>query len=386
MTPSENPGILRLETQGLRLWRAGQEAVSLDDATGDLGKNCAFAVPADRARLTHITVRSDEHRHLKQSLPFMLEDAVIDPVESMHFVCTPIDGEHYLVALASQADMSDWLKQLGDGFEGPFFHEALLLPLQPGEVCLLVEHESVLIRWDQHQGARVEHGLLAPLLGTLSLLPDTVVVYGRDQVSDCALLPDAWRDRVQWRQGDFGTALMLTQGAGDSIDMRQGEFAPSLPFGRWWQRWKLLAVALLIAVSLQVVSDWVQYWRLKESNVALRGAIEESYRQANPKGALVDAEKQLDRQIAEYAVGARGLMFTHVLDRVSRIIAADNQLTLSSINYSDSAGELRLDLLAPSYDDIEALRERFSRAGLEATLETSSQRNAQVRARLRVAL
>ena len=182
MTPSENPGILRLETQGLRLWRAGQEAVSLDDATGDLGKNCAFAVPADRARLTHITVRSDEHRHLKQSLPFMLEDAVIDPVESMHFVCTPIDGERYLVALASQADMSDWLQQLGDGFEGPFFHEALLLPLQPGEVCLLVEHASVLIRWDQHQGARVEHGLLASLLGTLSLLPDTVVVYGRDQV------------------------------------------------------------------------------------------------------------------------------------------------------------------------------------------------------------
>ena len=118
MTPSENPGILRLETQGLRLWRAGQEAVSLDDATGDLGKNCAFAVPADRARLTHITVRSDEHRHLKQSLPFMLEDAVIDPVESMHFVSTPIDGERYLVALASQADMSDWLQQLGDGFEG----------------------------------------------------------------------------------------------------------------------------------------------------------------------------------------------------------------------------------------------------------------------------
>lgn len=386
MTPSENSGILRLETQGLRLWRAGQEAVSLSDVTGDLGKNCAFAVPADRARLTHITVRSDEHRHLKQSLPFMLEDAVIDPIESMHFVCTPINDERYVVALASQADMSAWLQQLGDGFEGPFFHEALLLPLQPGEVCVLVEDDSVLVRWDQHQGARVERDLLTALLDTLSLLPDTVVVYGRNQASDCALLPDTWRDRVQWRQGDFGTALMLIQGAKASIDMRQGDFAPSLPFGRWWQRWKLLVVALLVAVTLQVFSDWAQYWRLKESNTALRGAIAESYRQANPKGALVDAEKQLDRQIAEYAVGARGLMFTHVLDRVGRTIAADNALMLSSINYSDSAGELRLDLLAPSYDDIEALRERFNRAGLEATLETSSQRNAQVRARLRVAL
>ena len=102
MTPSENPGILRLETQGLRLWRAGQEAVSLDDATGDLGKNCAFAVPADRARLTHITGRSDEHRHLKQSLPFMLEDAVIDRWRAL-FSGAGITGRHErLVAAAGR--------------------------------------------------------------------------------------------------------------------------------------------------------------------------------------------------------------------------------------------------------------------------------------------
>jgi general secretion pathway protein L len=79
-------------------------------------------------------------------------------------------------------------------------------------------------------------------------------------------------------------------------------------------------------------------------------------------------------------------MFTAILDRVGRAIAVSRELTLSSINYSESAGELRLDLLAPSYDEIEALRERFASAGLEAILETSAQRGAQVRARLRVTL
>ena len=386
MTASENLGVLRIGVNGVQLWRAGQEAISLTDLPVEQSSHYAFAVPADRARLTQITVRSDEHRHLKQSLPFMLEDAVIDPVEAMHFACKPIDGDCYLVALASHVDMRSWLTLLGDAFEGPFFHEALLLPWQPGEVCLVVEHDSVLVRWSQHEGTRIEHTLLAPIVESMSELPDTVVMYGRDQTSDLGILPEAWRGKTQWRQGDFGAALMLADRTQDSIDLRQGEFAPSLPLRRWWQSWKPLAIALLIAVFLQVSSDLVQYSQLKENNIALRNAIEDSYRQANPKGSLVDAEKQLDRQIAEYTVGSRGLMFTGVLDNVSRAISADSKLTLSSINYSGSAGEIRLDLLAPSYDDIEALRGRFNTMGLDATLETSSQRDAQVRARLRLAL
>ena len=316
----------------------------------------------------------------------MLEDEVIDPVESMHFSYAPIDDSHYLVALASHAEMTSWLEQLGDQFEGPFFHEALLLPWQPGEVCAVVEAHSVLLRWGEHQGARVESDLLAPLMDALPAPPEAVIVYGGDQERDLALLPNLLQERAQWRQGDFGTALMLVDSAQGFIDMRQGVFAPSLPLRRWWQKWKPLTIALLVAVVLQVASDMAQYWRLKESNIALRTAIEASYRKANPQGALVDAEKQLDRQIAEYAVGAKGLMFTRVLDRIGRAISVGGELTLSNINYSDNTGEVRLDLLAPTYDEIEALRERFAAGGMEAILETSSQRGVQVRARLRVTL
>lgn len=195
MTASENLGVLRLDAQGLRLWRAGQEAVSLDTSAENIAANYAFAVPADRARLTEISVRSDEHRHLKQSLPFILEDEVIDPIELMHFAFTPIDGDRYLVALASQADMGSWLESLGDDFEGAFVHEALFLPWQPGELCLVVEARSVLLRWGQHQGARIEHDLLAPLLNALPTSADTVIVYGSDQISNLALLPDALSGR-----------------------------------------------------------------------------------------------------------------------------------------------------------------------------------------------
>ncbi|WP_435217323.1 type II secretion system protein GspL [Luminiphilus sp. nBUS_07] len=386
MTASENPGVLRLDAQGVQIWRAGQKPVSIDEVAEGLRANCIFAVPADRARLTQIEVRSDEHRHLKKSLPFMLEDEVIDPVESMHFSYAPIDDSHYLVALASHAEMTFWLEQLGDQFEGPFFHEALLLPWQPGEVCAVVEAHSVLLRWGEHQGARVESDLLAPLMDALPAPPEAVIVYGGDQERDLALLPNLLQERAQWRQGDFGTALMLVDSAQGFIDMRQGVFAPSLPLRRWWQKWKPLTIALLVAVVLQVASDMAQYWRLKESNIALRTAIEASYRKANPQGALVDAEKQLDRQIAEYAVGAKGLMFTRVLDRIGRAISVGGELTLSNINYSDNTGEVRLDLLAPTYDEIEALRERFAAGGMEAILETSSQRGVQVRARLRVTL
>ena len=59
MTASENPGVLRLDAQGVQIWRAGQKPVSIDEVAEGLRANCIFAVPADRARLTQIEVRSD---------------------------------------------------------------------------------------------------------------------------------------------------------------------------------------------------------------------------------------------------------------------------------------------------------------------------------------
>ena len=384
MSASENPCALRLAGNDIELWQAGRETRQVDGEVLAGMRSVPLAVPADRVRLTELSVQADERRHLNQSIPYMLEEEVIEPVEALHFAYSAIKNDSCIAAIASRQDMEQWLAQLGSDFEGPFVHEALLLPWQPGEICLLVEGPSVLIRFSEWQGARIERELLGTLLEVLPEPPEVVIVYGDQQAEDVELLPPSLRQVAQWRQGDFSAALMVAAPNMQVLDLRQGRYAPRLPFARWWQAWKVVVIALFVGLSVQVASDVTQYFKLRDENQALRMAIQESYRSANPRGAIVDAEKQLDRQIAEYARGEAGTAFTPFLDQVTRVIADVGEISLSNINFTASAGEMRIDLVAPNYEQVESLRQRLADDNLATTLETSSLREGRVRARLRV--
>ena len=74
-------------------------------------------------------------------------------------------------------------------------------------------------------------------------------------------------------------------------DLRQGDFAPRLPFARWWRLWQRVIIALAVAVVLKTGASAVDYVNMKREDVRLRQAIQQSYRRANPKGAVVDVEK-----------------------------------------------------------------------------------------------
>jgi len=174
--------------------------------------------------------------------------------------------------------------------------------------------------------------------------------------------------------------LMLSQSQ-PTINLRQGAFAPRLPLVKWWGIWKTIAIAAALAVTVQFVADLAQYQTQKAYNLELRSAIQDTYRKANPRGAVVDVEKQLDRQIAEYAGGEGIAAFTpRLVDVVTATLAHEGRVT--SVNYS--SGQLRLNLTANNFAAVERIRQQLEQAGLTATLETSNARGDEVRARLRV--
>ncbi len=384
MIVRENACVLRLEGDEPRLWRAGQPHSEPVAGLATLPKNTVFAVPSDTVRLFTRAIAADEAKHLSKALPYLMEDEVIDDVDELHFAYQPIGDELYLIAIASNEQMQAWQAVLPDGWEGHWLPEALLLPWQPGEVCVVIESDSAIVRLGEWTGTRIECSLLSPLLASLDVEPGAIVLYGQQQTDDTNAVPEHLHHLVQWRQGNLGSALLLAQEA-PAFDLRQGRFAPQLPLGRWWRLWQRVAIAAGVALVLQLGADIAQYQRLKADNTRIRQAIQDSYRQANPRGAVVDVEKQLDRQIAEFNPSSSAVAFTPLLAAITASLAEQGAISLSTLNFSASSGEVRLDLMAEDFAAVEALRQLLGRRGLDATLETSSSRDEQVRARLRIA-
>ena len=378
---AENPSLVVWKDGAPVLWRAG--ATSSESVTEDtvFPDGVIVGLPSDDVRSTLLSVSPEERKHLAKSLPFMMEEQVAEDVEELHFVSSALDEEHHLVAFTRRDSMNAWVEQLASNDSLKIFApEALCLPLEADECCAVVDGDEVVLRWGNAHGARVDLSMLSMILDSMSEMPSSLVIYGTDREQVVSQLSDEQAALVDWRQGDWGAVLLLAKSA-PQVNLRQGVFAPPLPLAKWWGVWKTVAIAASVALSLQFISDISQFQKLKAQNIELRSAIQDSYRKANPRGAVVDVEKQLDRQIAEFT-GEEGVAaFTpRLVDVVTATTAKNGRVT--SINYT--AGQLRLNLTAQDFASVDQIRQALERAGLKATLETSSARGDEVRARLRV--
>jgi general secretion pathway protein L len=347
-----------------------------------------FAAPGADTRLLTLPVAPEEKKHLAQSLPYTLEDQVAVDVDTLHFASYPLDDELYAVAITARERMEAWQELLAE-YPGisQWLPEPLLLPWQAGEWCLVIEGDNAIIRVGQYAGFTVESDLVNALARSVveeSGEPEAVILYGSDQAADTALLPEGLRDKVQWRRGNFCAALQISDAPNVHLNLLQGSFAPRLPLALWWGQWRAVAAALAAVFVLQLAAVYAEYRSLSAQNLALRGAVQDSYRRAFPEGAVVDAEKQLRRQLDVLGGTGQASGFVGLLDRVGGAIAGMPGTTIASINYNDKGDEMRLNIVAADFEGVEKLRSKIHEAGLEATMESSNMQGTRVSARLRV--
>lgn len=364
------------------------EAQRLRGALAQRRLKVCFAAPGADARILTLPVTAAEKKHLAKSLPYMLEEQVAADVDTLHFAHVALESDSVAVALATRRHMDAWQAAL-EPFGGitRWVPEPLLLPCREGEWCVVVEPQSAIVRTAQAQGFAAEHAMLAPLLEAAlagSEAPSSVVVYGADQDADTALLPEALRERVQWRQGNLFTAMLLQDEIAPNLNLRQGAWAPRLPLGRWWKYWRVAAALFAVAFGLQLGADYLELRNLDKDNLALRQAVETSYRQAFPRGAVVDAEKQLSRQLDALRGTSESGGFVRLMEQVGGVVAQMPGTSIATINYNDKADEMRMNLVAADFEAVEELRSKINAAGLEATMESSNAQGEKVRARLRI--
>ena len=394
-----NISVIRL-VEGRLAWYppgSGDDPLWLDDelaaeklraAVARRSSGVCFAAPATELRILNLPVSAAERKHIASSLPFMLEEQVAEDIDGLHFASSPLADDRLAVAVTARACMSVWEELLAP-YPGIslWYPEMLLLPWQAGEWCLVIEAGQALARTGTSEGFGVELPLLSAMLVAAqaeSGAPETVILYGRDQQADLAQLPAELRDRAQWRSGGFYAATMLSDEDSTVLNLRQGDYGPRLPLERWWRQWRPVAAAFALAFTLQLVASYTDYLSLQRENLALRGAVEASYRRAYPQGAVVDAEKQLQRQLDAMRGSAQASGFIALMAKVGEVIAGRPGTRIASINYNEKADEMRMNIMATDYEAVEQVRSAINNAGLEAVMESSSAQADGVRARLRV--
>jgi type II secretion system protein L len=349
-----------------------------------------FAAPGADVRLLQLHLTTEEKRHIGKSLPFVLEERVAADIDQLHFASVAMDKLELAVALCAVDKMAAWQAQLADlpGIR-LWLPEPLLLPWRGGEWCIVLEGDDAIVRYDRCGGFTVERELLPSMLTGLlagQAEPGAVIFYGREQASDIALLPQALRAKAQWRRGNLYSALLLGEPPQPALNLLQGAFATRLPVARWWREWRAVAALLALAIGLQLVATYIDYRKLERENLTLRSAVESSYRKAYPKGAIVDAETQLRRQLGSLRGSGEASGFVHLVERVGEAVTGNAGTAIDAINYnfSERGGEMRMNIVAADFEAVERVRADINKAGLKAVMESSSAQGDQVRARLRV--
>tara|TARA_R110002110_G_scaffold91264_2_gene237543 strand:- start:164723 stop:165922 length:1200 start_codon:yes stop_codon:yes gene_type:complete len=346
-----------------------------------------FAAPGTEVRLLSLTLSPEEKKHLRKSLPFMLEEQVAADIDDLHFAAGAVADDRVPVAVCERDHMERWQELLAPwpGIR-QWLPEPLLLPWQHGQWCIVLEADYAIVRTGQCTGFCIERAMLEVMLeGALTDgMPSQVIIYGEQQAEDVASLPASLRENSQWRRGNLYTAMMLVTPDDAPLNLLQGSYAPQLPLQRWWRDWRAVAAVFAAALLVQLASTYVDYRQLAAENLALRAAVQDSYRQANPRGAVSDAERQLKGQLDALRGTASSSGFVSLVNEVGAVIARRSDTRIASINYSDKAGEMRMNILAGDYAAVERVRSDINAAGLEAVMESSSAQGDQVRARLRV--
>ncbi len=348
-------------------------------------------LPALRCLVTTLPVAKPEARLFTKTLPWTLEERLLEPVEQTHFAHGAPAGGLAPVAAINAAWLQNLLARLHAAGLQPqsACSELFLVPWQRGQwtVCLPADDAPVLVRHGAHAGfacARANlNTALQLLLNESNEGPRQVVVIAEPSahIDNSGLFPALLQSHLVLQRRS--TAQLFGAVELPPCNLLQGRFAPALPWAQWWRQWRPAAALLagLLVADLALSSYGSFRWNAEaDRNEA---ALVELYRSVQPDGELVDPQLQLEQALATVGAAAQPGFLT-LLSRMAPALQAAPGTLVQNLEYDGASGYLQVQILTGDFAAAENLRARLQQLGLHAELLGSSSDSAGSRTRLRV--
>ncbi|MGL5800294.1 MAG: type II secretion system protein GspL [Plesiomonas sp.] len=361
-------------------------------------------IPGHQVSVRRCTLPKGATKQAKSLLPVLLEDELAEDIDDLHFALLHRSGNDAHVAIVQRQKIEQWLTWLAaaDLKAQRLLPDWLALPLHKNAISALQLQNDWLVRQHEWQGFTAEEVLLPSLFSAINCTAECKVAaealatessttdsdpldnHSTDDKLNVqsynllprSLLPFTSTLPLVWKYipltSEQNALELLAQGAlkiGSTrkANLLTGDFAPQHAYQQQWQRWKRVAIAACVLLSLVFVDRGVQLWQLTRQADQAQVQAENAYRTLFPQQKrLVNLRAQLNgvlRQIRGQPV-MQG--FIPRLRKVAETFTKGQQtgattsVRFMGMKYDRDRQTLRIQAKAADFAQLEQLRSALS--------------------------
>ncbi|MCU8055772.1 type II secretion system protein GspL [Shewanella sp. SM34] len=314
-------------------------------------------VPAAAMTLTSVHLPEKGQRQALKALPFMLEEALADDVDAMHFTVGPRDGDALSVVAVAHEQMQTWLSCLTEaGLKVKrIVPDCLALPLQECQWAAMNFGNELLLRTGLASGQSLPLPWLPIALEQLKPVQGEVSVasYTEMQLEGVELKPQSLELPM----------LVLARGILHApVNLLSGVYTPKREYSKQLMMWKSAAIVIAIACVLALVNKGLTIHQVNGQVADLKAQSESIYQQVIPGNSrIVNLRSQMESQLRALQGQGSGAEFFAMLDGLQDAFKQVPELKPNSLRFESARNEIRMQVSAKNYAQIEKFKEIVGR-------------------------
>ncbi|ROS01342.1 type II secretion system protein L (GspL) [Sinobacterium caligoides] len=359
---------------------------SLDTLAGLIGSRAVtllvdgFEVTVERVEFT-----APERRHVLKTVDYLLEEQLIEDVESLHIVHADLQDTSIVLGVVSRQYFAVLLAQFEEHniALAAVLPEPLALPFRDQSLTLAVDQSCCQLRYGVNLAATVDRSVAVYYLSQLLEQQSyhSIVCYGEEDDALLAELAAVSDETDDWQQRPLS---QLRDGLpmASELNLLQGEYSPSVDWASIWSRWKLPAAIAACALLANLAVVGSQISAVNGKLAALDQQEETLFKEVFPRGRYTGSARRRFESELKGAGGGSG-PFVPLLATIAEPISKDKTVTIKSLSYEASSREVSTSIVADKFSQLEKLVAEAEERGLQAELLSSNNRDGKVAARMK---
>ena len=293
-------------------------------------------VPATQVTLHTLEVQGRMTPAVKRSLPWRLEDELIDDVDNLHIALLSHQDDQARLAVTSRINMMRWQQWLNDAGvkTSCWLPGTLLLPVDEQTAYRLQLDSRVMVRYGQWQTMSGDIGWQVQLLDAIAADYSELTMVNLGNI-------DQFDDLSGWQE--------------PLPNLLQGEWRVASPMHNHWLRWRPTAVLGALFVALFMGNSLYSTWQLEQQVNDNRQAARDVFTALFPNERVVVLRSQMAQKIAALQPAEEDESSLLVLlASIAPVLETFPQLQANALNYDGS--ELNIQARAADFDTFNRLR------------------------------